>query len=788
MENNSFNYIYEHEIITYFISNIPEFLIKEIENKKLTLFILETDTNSLGSKIENHFLDYEINSKSLLDVDFNKPINSDIFLLINLSKDLKLEKIFSNFLKLAENYFVLIRPIEKLKLNNFSKESFFPLYFDEYALIYYKEIELEKSNKPFLIVIYSNTKNNDLSARNLEEINNYFFKQINALKKLNKETLHLLNYKDEKLRELSKNNDLLIDYLDKERNNYNILNHENKKLGSKIKEFQSRKVVKFTDRFLTFFRRIKAFFKNNNNSSEPNIKKKEVVPFYKNLTPKYIKNIKVAVIFDESTYNSFKYEFDIIPLEPHSWQETFEREKPDIFFCESICDGLDSHSKAWKDKIYQKNYFKQETLSEILKYCKSHNIVTIFWNNNDFNHYNEFSDTASKFNFIFTTVEESIKKYEQDYNHKNIYPLMFATQPILFNPIESNKINKDFIFADMEYNMNDQYNKIINLFDYLIENGYNLKIYDSSYYNSISDSYRKFPQKYDEYMHPPVDFEEMVDIYKESSFAINLNTTCNSKTMFSRRIFELMSSNTTIFSNYSLGLDILFGDNIIYFDCDENYLNFNNLDKKRINNLYNVLKNHTYHNRFKQILNDIHYPYLDKKNNISIYYVLSKLDQIDEIFEHFNSITYLYKKLVLLLDENIPNSLVKNIYMKFSSKEIHVYSLNFILNKNNILKTLDNVQNIAYKKIDINMNKLVENETDYFIFSDTNLESDFIEKAILHFSYVDESCGIKLGDKFLFEKTNEVENIVFANKNFSEVFNSKFNGIKKDYNIYTCKI
>ena len=103
----------------------------------------------------------------------------------------------------------------------------------------------------------------------------------------------------------------------------------------------------------------------------------------KNLEPQKLKDIKVAVIVDEFTYNSFKEEFNTVVIEPDNWLELFEKEKPDLFFCESAWSGVDSKRRPWMGKIYSSTNFKNENrliLLSILEYCKNNSIPTIFWN------------------------------------------------------------------------------------------------------------------------------------------------------------------------------------------------------------------------------------------------------------------------------------------------------------------------------------------------------------------------------------------------------------------------
>jgi len=518
---------------------------------------------------------------------------------------------------------------------------------------------------------------------------------------------------------------------------------------------------------------------------KPEVKLK---PATSSIKPKYPKDIKVAVILDEFSYNCFKHEFNAIIIEPSNWLEIFEMEKPDLFFCESTWSGVDSKKRPWKGQIYSSVNFKYEnrnTLLSILDYCKKNNILTIFWNKEDPTHYEDkvynFVDTALKFDHIFTTSEECVQRYKKDHRHKSVHCLMFAGQPKMFNPIEKYDRSTDIVFAGSWYNQHPQRCvEMEKIFDNILDNGYNLKIYDRMY-NTKDDPDRIFPEKYRLLTNPTVPFNQIEKVYKESICSLNINTETKSKTMFARRVFELMLCNTLVLSNYSEGMYELFGDNVIF--ANEGNINLSFCEEKRNNNLYNVLKSHTYSQRFKQILDVINYKYMPTDNSITVYYVINDQSEINDILKHYNSITYVNKRLTLLLSKNIPNHLIKNIYQDYANSEVSVYSLNYLLQNKEVSNTLNKLG--SYHGNPRNINNLISNNTPYFIFANLQLKPDFIEKGILHFSYIEENVGITLGNQFLFKKVKDINNVIFHNNKFMDVFNSILKDIITEFIIYT---
>ncbi|MBL3684624.1 glycosyltransferase (plasmid) [Sinorhizobium meliloti] len=85
-----------------------------------------------------------------------------------------------------------------------------------------------------------------------------------------------------------------------------------------------------------------------------------------------------------------------------------------------------------------------------------------------------------------------------------------------------------------------------------------------------------------------------------------MNTIKQSQTMFARRVFELLASNTVVVSNFSRGVRLLFGDLVISSD-DAAELHrrlkpfcANDIDyrKFRLLGLRKVMEEHTYADRY----------------------------------------------------------------------------------------------------------------------------------------------------------------------------------------------
>nr|WP_246361771.1 glycosyltransferase [Neomicrococcus lactis] len=470
--------------------------------------------------------------------------------------------------------------------------------------------------------------------------------------------------------------------------------------------------------------------------------------------PKRAHELKVALICDEFTYNSFKYEFRPIILEPKTWLETFENEKPDLFFCESAWSGVDSETRPWKGQIYSSINFDKENRTELLKileYCKDKGIPTVFWNKEDPSHFDDkvhnFVDTASKFDFAFTTDADCVERYKSEHNFKNVSALSFATQPRLFNPISDGVRSSDVIFAGSWYaNHVERSADMEAIFDSILDSGLNLEIFDR--YFGTTDEHHLFPERFTKYTKPAISHTELARVYKSSVFGLNINTVTESTTMFARRVFELMSSNTLVISNYAEGIEKFFGDNVITVRDDSSVLSeLKDQDVERIRdeNLHHVLSEHTYTKRFKQILDEIGFVYEPEDDQIALVSLVSTEDEIRSLITRFRYYSDVASKLVLVLVDDVPDSEVRHFYTKYNKLGTLVVS-----------RSLWRKQTVRPESVLGTSNFALVSLHDF-------PDKEVLRKASLHLSYVDGPIIHGATKKYQFETRAAVANIVAPN-------------------------
>ena len=488
-------------------------------------------------------------------------------------------------------------------------------------------------------------------------------------------------------------------------------------------------------------------------------KKEDIIK--KKFILKPTKKLKVAVILDEFSFNCFKDEFEAIIITPQDWKEKFDNEQPDLFFCESAWSGSDSIQRPWKGKIYTSINWKHENrkeLLEILSFCKERDIPSIFWNKEDPSHYtdrvHDFVKTATLFDFIFTTAEECVESYRKEYGVKNVHALPFATSPKMFNPIEDNERRDNIIFAGSWYANHIQRSKDMeNILDTILQS-HELKIVDR-YYGS-GDELHIYPEKYNEYINPGIPFIEMPVLYKESNMALTFNTVKNSKTMFARRAFELMSSNTLVLSNSSDGMSHLLDGLFLDIEKDPDALQNNSLEELgeiRSKALDYVLKNHTYRHRWNYILEKINYKTINDHNTVTIVVLISNEDEIKNIVNNFKSENK-DTKLLLILDRSIEELSVQKYILKYNAGYVNLVAQHY-------LDKYGFGQGII--------------ETTHFFLIDKNTEnfSKLSEKLLVHSYYLDNHYVVFDNTfKYKIKKGFIVNNIFSKKEKFSKILNS----------------
>lgn len=313
-----------------------------------------------------------------------------------------------------------------------------------------------------------------------------------------------------------------------------------------------------------------------------------------------LKGLRVAAIMDEFTFASYAPECNLMQLSVDGWQGELEAFAPQLLFIESAWRGKD---EQWGGKV---GHLSAEVVG-IVQWCRARGVPTVFWNKEDPVHFETFLNTAKHFEYVFTTDIDCIHRYKTALGHDRVYLLPFACQPAVNHPIEKYPRKDAFCFAGAYYvRYPDRTRDLGNFMTSLAEHR-PVEIYDRNF--GKDDPNYQFPPEYRPFIVGNLPFHEIDKAYKGYRYAINLNSIKQSQSMFARRVFELLASNTITVSNFSRGVRLLFGDLVITSDDGAEILqrirrlgDGADLRKFRLAGLRKVMQGHTYLDRFAYVV------------------------------------------------------------------------------------------------------------------------------------------------------------------------------------------
>lgn len=443
-------------------------------------------------------------------------------------------------------------------------------------------------------------------------------------------------------------------------------------------------------------KQIKLFATENNVGPADFFKKYDILPEYSsqiNMSKPLYKD-KIAIIADEFTESMLSDFFVLIPLKLNSRDIFIKHRDIKFLFVESTWFG---NRGIWKNRIIRTSNKKIDSnLEEIIGYCKSIDIKTVFWNKEDPVYYESFINTAKHFDYIYTTDEKCIRRYRQDTNAQFIKSLSFFTNPFKNNPIGKTE-DYDILFAGSWYfNMKGDRKRTTELLlDSSIKSGKELHIFDrfssplSISANNTSVTFNMFPSKYNNYIYCGIEYDKLVNLAKKFKIVLNVNSVTDSFNMFSRRVYETIGTKTELITGNSKGIYEKFGD---YVHIVENEKEFqeaiesidhweNSVDNEiRLHNGWrNIVHNYTVDSFFATIYKNIGIKY--PRVPIKIYIVYTDKNKKNTISQQIKTQKYEYISLLFVKADNIKDLLkIKKGYLLFI--DIDKYEKN---NKKDIL-------------------------------------------------------------------------------------------------------
>ena len=370
-------------------------------------------------------------------------------------------------------------------------------------------------------------------------------------------------------------------------------------------------------------------------------------------TPKL--SVKAATILDEFSHACFQPECYLLSITPDGWEESLQAERPDLLFVESASQ---LEARGWWRRGGGARVADAWPLAVLVRSCKSYGIPTVFWNKEDPPGFEHFIGVASLFDVVFTTDADCLPRYRRHLGHDRVYPLPFAAQPAIHNPIGSRQDRvARFCFAGSYYAQRHEDRRIEAdlLLKPALERG--LHIYDRMHGRPHGDAYR-FPPEYEPVIRPALSYDQMVEVYKHYLAFLNVNSVANSPTTFSRRVFELLACGTPVVSTYARGIENLFGHDCVVMakSREEAAVAMDRLledkdyrEKLAVLGQRRVFADHTYEKRLDLILAKIGKPVERARRRVSVIALAFSRNDLTSILANYRRQHYPEKELILLV-------------------------------------------------------------------------------------------------------------------------------------------
>lgn len=372
-------------------------------------------------------------------------------------------------------------------------------------------------------------------------------------------------------------------------------------------------------------------------------------------------DLVIASILDEFSYECLRYDCNLIRLSKENWKEDLENNKPDFLLVESCWQGNNGN---WSYEVANLHINEHRVaLKQLTDYCRKNEIKTVFWDKEGLENFDFFKEASKYFDYIFTADENNIDNFKNFTGNEKIHTLAFAAQPQIHNPIYKNKSYLGNIaFAGSYYNnKHDLRKKDI---DTLVGTAtkYGVDVFDR-YFNVDPQKVpnNQWPDNYKANIVGSLNYNEMVEAYKNYDIFLNVNSVQNSKYMFARRVFELLASRTMVVSGPSRGVEEIFEGLVPIASSEkeaENLLKIymkNPVMREKISKMGARLvhQNHTYKNRLQEICDIVGVEkQLIKVPKVTIVTSTQRNEFMMNLYENIKHQAYSNFEVIVVLNKN----------------------------------------------------------------------------------------------------------------------------------------
>jgi hypothetical protein len=279
-------------------------------------------------------------------------------------------------------------------------------------------------------------------------------------------------------------------------------------------------------------------------------------------------NLEIAVVADEISWRSWQYEAHCSALTIGNWKAVLASRAPDLLWVESCWNGPKGSWGRELTDLPGRLPWPATALDEILGWCRRRDIPTVFYNKEDPFHFNTFLEAASRFDWVFTTDVESVEAYRAGLGHQRVDVLPFGVQPRLQNPLQEQPGRLwNVCFAGAWYREGLAARQRAAQALLAPARAYGLHIYDRV--GGVGNPRHQWPEEYGKMIVGSLPYVRMLRANRCYRVGLNLNSVSQSRTMLSRRVFELLASGTPVVSSVSRAIPELFGEDLVLVSATE---------------------------------------------------------------------------------------------------------------------------------------------------------------------------------------------------------------------------
>ncbi|GAA3693107.1 glycosyltransferase [Zhihengliuella alba] len=313
----------------------------------------------------------------------------------------------------------------------------------------------------------------------------------------------------------------------------------------------------------------------------------------------------IAVVLDEFSTRCFEGIANLVPIGTQDIEKALDFFEPDLLLCESAWRG---NNYSWRYR-FARNSGPDPKVEELVHAARSRGIPSVFWNKEDPPHFDEFSETAALFDYIFTTEAGVVERYKTLTGRSNAYVLPFAAAPEIHTPRRGEGYRAGEVAFAGQY-FAHKFPERRTQMEYLFPAAAKFK-FDIYSREQNGDPNYQFPDRYQNLICGSLPYEEMVHAYRRYRIFLNVNSVPQSESMCARRIFELSACKTLVLSSPSNAISRFYSDGEVLqsatkeraIELLESAINDDYFHERTAHRAWRVtMRRHTYADRLEYIL------------------------------------------------------------------------------------------------------------------------------------------------------------------------------------------